>query len=153
MSVPVRMNGVMNEITAVQFSLTLPEGVTLNGIKTDGQHMVSSNKVDGSYNVVCLSLKNSTFSGNGDAALTLELTSDRSFNGGEVMLNKILVVTPDGLKQSNESVSGLLGAGGETGIRSIGADSKANMYDLQGRAIDNANGIYIQDGKKSILMK
>ena len=152
MTVPVRMNGLMDEITAVQFNMTLPEGVILKGIKTDSKHMVSSNKVDGSYSVVCLSLKNSTFSGNGDEALTLELEADKSFNGGEVMLDKILVVTPDGLKQGNDPVVGLLGEG-ETGIRGIGADRNANMYDLQGRAIDNANGIYIQNGKKSILMK
>ena len=151
---PVVLEGMPYEITAVQFSLTLPENIRLEGITTDRSHMVSfREQADGTYKVISLSLSNSTFEGNGEAALTLQLTADSKFNNGEVVLSDGVLVTPDCDKVTQEPVAVLLGEGDQTGIRGIAIDSNADMYDLQGRAIDNANGIYIQNGKKVIQLK
>ena len=152
-SLPVVLEGMPYEITAVQFSLTLPETVELNGITTDKSHMVSyREQADGTYKVICLSLSNSTFQGNGESALTLQLTADSKFNSGEVLLTNAIMVTPDCFKVAQDPVTVRLSEG-QTGIRGIGADNDAEMYDLQGRAIDKANGIYIRNGQKRVIVK
>lgn len=150
---PVLLEGMQNEITAIQFNLSLPENLKLNGITTDNSHMTAfSEQPDGTYKVVCVSLSGKTFVGNGESALTFQLETDSRFNGGLVTLTDGLLVTPDGKKAYNESVILSLGDG-LTGINGIDADDKADMYDLQGRSIDRANGIYIRDGRKLIQAK
>lgn len=155
MEIPVRINGRQSEITAMQFKMTLPEGVNIEAIKSDNNHAVMSNKQeDGSYMVVCLSLSNSTFTGGGEAALTMDLTSKESFTGGIVLLENVKIVTPDCRQKSVESVIGILGdGGGQTGVTIMSTDGNSKMFDLQGRAIEHTNGIYIRDGKKLIQIK
>ena len=153
-SLPLCIYGVQDEITAVQFNITLPAGVSIKSINTDNNHVILSNlQDDGTYAIVCMSMTNSTFSGGGDAALKLELSYDRSFTGGKVKLEGTRIVTPDGRTKNMATVLFPLRAGDETGIYGIGADGQSEMYDLQGRPINNANGIYIRDGKKLIDVK
>ncbi|MBP5347550.1 MAG: dockerin type I repeat-containing protein [Bacteroidaceae bacterium] len=153
MSIPVRLNGMANEVTAIQFDMTLPDGVSVDAIKTDKSHSIITGKQeDGTYNVVCLSLSNSTFAGGGDAALTLELTSDNTFEGGQVILDNAKVVTPDCRQKSLYSLSSNIeNNGGQTFVPGVTDDSEYELYDLQGRSTNNTGKAYILDGK--IMMK
>jgi len=154
MSIPVRIEGMPNEITALQFNLTLPENLSIKEVVTDQDHMIATQKQqDGSYMVICLSMNNATFIGNGNAALELKLVSDKLKAKGDVVLDNIIMVTPDGRKKECGAVTGRLTSGGETGIPDIDADSNYDMYDIQGRTIDRANGIYIRNGKKLMQIK
>ena len=156
MSIPVRIEGLQNEITAAQFSMILPEGISLSGVTTDDNHMVFLQKQeDGTYMIACISLSNSTFSSGDEAALTLDFELSKSFDDAEeVLLNNIILATPDGHKTYIDSVICRISSeGGETGICGIGADSDTEKYDIQGRATDNAYGIYIQNGQKRIQMR
>ena len=154
MSMPVRLDGMINEITAVQFDVTLPEGVRVESVTTDKNHMAVSRMQDnGKLRVVCLSLGNNTFAGNGETAVTLLFAAGEQFNGGSVILDNTKLVTPDGRIKNGEAVEGVMRAGDETGIYGIGAEDQSEMYDLQGRPINNANGIYIREGKKLIDVK
>lgn len=154
MSIPVRIEGMPNEITALQFNLTLPENLSIKEVTTDQDHMIATQKQqDGSYMVICLSMNNATFIGNGNAALELKLVSDKLKANGDVVLDNIIMVAPDGRKKECEAVTGRLTSGGETGIPDIDADSNYDMYDIQGRTIDRANGIYIRNGKKLMQIK
>lgn len=153
MSIPVRLNGMANEVTAIQFDMTLPDGVSVDAIKTDKSHSIITGKQeDGTYNVVCLSLSNSTFAGGGDAALTFELTSDNTFEGGQVILDNAKVVTPDCRQKSLYSLSSNIeNNGGQTFVPGVTDDSEYELYDLQGRSTNNTGKAYILDGK--IMMK
>lgn len=153
MSLPVRLEGVSDEITAIQFDLTLPAGVSMKGISTDKSHSIISNRQDdGSYTVVCLSMSNSTFAGNGDAAVTLELAAEGNAAAGTITLSGAKMVTPDGRQKSVEALSNTLG-GDVTQILGIGAADGVDMYDMQGRKTGNPNGIYIREGKKMLKVK
>lgn len=155
MSVPVRIDGMENEITAIQFNLRLPDGAELKNVITDSEHLVASNKQDdGTYTVVCLSINNRTFSGGGDAALTLELVSDESFCGGQVIMNNAKIVTPNCTQKNLGSIMSNISSGDNlTGVIGITNDNNSLMYDLQGRSIDRANGVFIRDGKKLMQAK
>jgi len=155
MSVPVRIDGMENEITAIQFNLRLPDGAELKNVITDSEHLVASNKQDdGTYTVVCLSINNRTFSGGGDVALTLELVSDESFCGGQVIMNNAKIVAPNCTQRNFGSIISNITSGDNlTGVIGITDDNNSLMYDLQGRSIDRANGVFIRDGKKLMQAK
>lgn len=152
-SLPVSLNGMQNEITAIQFNMDLPDDIVLNGIKTDNTHIAAyQQQADGSYTVVCVSMSNSTFAGNGDAAMSLDLSAGREFDGGQVVLSNASLVTPDCLKATQDQVVFSLDKN-TTGINGIGIDSDSEMFDVLGRVADDTNGIRIQGGQKSIRIK
>lgn len=154
MSLPVRLEGMMDEITAVQFDLTLPEGIRVESAQTDNKHMVMTGKQeDGKLRVVSMSLSNSTFAGNGEAAVTLELVADRDFEGGAIQLDASKMVAPDGRQKDGESMQIMLGDAPTTNVLDIDADGAADLYDLQGRKGDNAAGILIRGGIKVLRAK
>ncbi len=154
-SLSVKMEGLLNEITAVQFNVTLPSGLSLKKFSTSDTHMFASNRQeDGSYTVVCFSLTNSTFVGGGESVFEVEFDLDDSFQSAPVTLNNIKLVTPDCRTKTIESLTiSLSGSGPETGIIGVNDDSEFNLYDLQGRQIDKANGIFIRDNKKMMQAK
>ena len=153
-SLPVQLNGMPNEITAMQFRVALPENISLTGVNTENTHVsIFREQSDGTYIVVCMSLNSSTFTGNGDAALTFQLSAGSRFEGGEITLTDISLVAPDCSKVTQDSLSLQLGDGGTTGVRSSQSDIEGTKYDLQGRIYDKASGIYIQNGEKRIQMK
>ena len=154
-SLSVKMEGLLNEITAVQFNVTLPSGLSLKKFSTSDTHMFASNRQeDGSYTVVCFSLTNSTFVGGGESVFEVEFDLDDSFQSAPVTLNNIKLVTPDCRTKTIDSLMiSLSGSGPETGIIGVNDDSEFNLYDLQGRQIDKANGIFIRDNKKMMQAK
>ena len=151
----VNMEGLLNEITAVQFNVTLPDGVNLKNFSTSDSHVFASNRQeDGSYTVVCFSLTNSTFVGGGEKVFEVEFDLDDSFMNAPVILNNIKLVTPDCRTKSIDHIEiTISGDNPQTGIFGISDDSNSMMYDLQGRQIENANGIFIRNNKKVMKAK
>ena len=154
-SLSVNMEGLLNEITAVQFNVTLPDGVNLKKFSTTDSHVYAANRQDdGSYTVVCFSLTNSTFIGGGETVFEVEFDIDDSFQSAPVVLNNIKLVTPDCRTKSIDNITFTLsGEGIQTGMFGINDESDSRMYDLQGRQIENTNGIFIRNNKKVMKAK
>ena len=150
LTIPVCVEGTLNEITAVQFNATIPDGLRLKKYSTSSTHMVVANKQnDGSYTVVCFSLNNSTFYGGGSAAITLDFDFDDSFTNGSVILKDVKLVTPDCRCKIIDLIDfNIKRDMTPTDINSISIDSNSDMYDLQGRKIESGNGIIIRNNKK-----
>ena len=150
LTIPVCVEGTLNEITAVQFNATIPDGLRLKKYSTGSTHMVVANKQnDGSYTVVCFSLNNSTFYGGGSAAISLDFDFDDSFTNGSVILKDVKLVTPDCRCKIIDLIDlNIKRDMTPTDINSISIDSNSDMYDLQGRKIESGNGIIIRNNKK-----
>ena len=96
-----------DEITLVQFDLSLPAGLTLK--QTDGdydidiagrttwrKHSLDANtQADGTIRFLLASSSNTVLSGNSGAIITMTLVANNSFAGGNIRLENILMVTPD----------------------------------------------------------
>lgn len=101
-------NGI--EVTAMQFNVTLPEGVTLCTMKNEdnetvpaimltdrkkSSHSLSSNRQEnGSYTVVILSMKNQAFSGINGALVDMKLSVATTVSTGsyDVAIRDIVIV-------------------------------------------------------------
>jgi hypothetical protein len=152
-TIPITLNGFKDEITAFQFDLTLPDNLAVNRVATDESHLVAYGvQSDGTYKVVCLSLNSSTFTGNGDAAIMLNLTAGSGFDGGQVILDDAQLVTPNCSKTGQEPVSLMLSGSDVTGVGLILSSPDNKKYDVLGRET-NDNQLYIQDGKKILDIK
>ncbi|MBQ7443879.1 MAG: dockerin type I repeat-containing protein [Bacteroidaceae bacterium] len=95
-----------DEITLVQFDMTLPAGLALK--TTDGdfdydiagrttwrKHSLDANRLpDGSIRFLLASNSNATLTGTEGAIITMTLVADASFTGGTITLDNILMVTP-----------------------------------------------------------
>ena len=155
MSLPLNVEGTADEITAMQFKLLLPDNLSLKKITTDNNHLVMSNKKnDGSYTVVCFSLDNSSFAGNGNAAMVLDFASDGQFDGGVVSVENAQLVSPDLRSKSIGEVKAMLtNSGDQTRISDIESDGESGLFDMQGRSLSQPDGIYIRGGIKQIDFK
>ncbi len=155
MSLPLNVEGTADEITAMQFKLLLPDNLSLKRISTDNNHLVMSNKKDdGSYTVVCFSLDNSSFAGNGNAAMVLDFASDGQFDGGVVSVENAQLVSPDLRSKSIGMVKAMLtNSGDQTRIPDIESDGESGLFDMQGRSLSQPDGIYIRGGIKQIDSK
>ena len=136
----------------MQFKLLLPENLSFKKITTDNTHLLMSNKKnDGSYTVVCFSLDNSSFAGNGNAAMVLDFASDGQFDGGVVSVENAQLVSPDLRSKSIGEVKAMLtNSGDQTRISDIESDGESGLFDMQGRSLSQPDGIYIRGGIKQI---
>ena len=103
----ISLSNPQDEITLVQFDLRLPKGLTIK--KVDGdydidiagrttwkKHSLDANaQSDGSIRFLLASSSNTVLSGASGAIITVTLVADGSFSGGDIMLENILMVTPD----------------------------------------------------------
>ena len=100
-TIPIEMNNVDN-ITAFQFEVVLPEGITWSSCKLAGReedHVLSAKKqASGIYVVTALSMGDENFSGNSGAVATLTLNVDEKQVPGLYRLNvrNIELTTEDG---------------------------------------------------------
>ena len=105
-SVPLYMNN-KDEITGVQFDMTLPTGVTLDGKvtvnTTDGRatsvsHSVTSSLNNGKVRVICYSMSSEAFSGESGAIFNIPLKVDESLAEGtyNVKFDDIVLSETDG---------------------------------------------------------
>lgn len=116
--IPVRMNNTA-AITAFQFTLTLPEGITIarndkgkNLIALDedckaDSHTISSNVLpDGSVTVACLSLESEPFYGNDGVVvnITVDIPADMADGDYAVILKNIEMTSPNNAKYNVDRV-------------------------------------------------
>lgn len=94
------------QITLVQFDLRLPSGLSLKmedgdyvvdiaGRTTWKKHSLNANaQADGSIRFLLASSSNAALTGTSGAIITMTVMAGSSFNGGDVNLENILMVTP-----------------------------------------------------------
>ena len=101
----VDMNNPDTQVTLVQFDLRLPSGlsiaaedsellVDIAGRTTWKKHSLSTNVVNGATRFLLASNNNSIISGTSGAIISITLTAASNFNGGNIKLEKQLIVTP-----------------------------------------------------------
>ena len=96
-----------DEITLVQFDLSLPRGLSLKqtggeydfdiaGRTTWRKHSLDANaQTDGTIRFLLASSSNAVLSGTEGAIIKMTLVADNSYDNGDIMLKNILLVTPD----------------------------------------------------------
>ena len=102
----IDLTNPQDEITLVQFDLRLPSGLSIK--KVDGdydidlarttwkKHSLDANEqADGSIRFLLASSSNATLSGTEGAIIKVTLVANSSFDGGDIKLENILMVTPD----------------------------------------------------------
>lgn len=134
-----------DEITLVQFDLSLPSGLTLKqnedgynidiaGRTTWDRHWLDANATNGVIRLLLASANNAILSGTEGAVIKMAVKTDDSFNSGTVTLDNILLVTPieKGIKPSAISF-----AIDPIGVNVISADSSDRnaIYNLSGQRV------------------
>ena len=96
---PVSMENE-EEITAFQFDVEIPQGVTLTdvqlGKRSSDSHTVDfSKQADGSYRVIAVSLQKAPFNGNEGELVNLMLSAENDIEGGDynISINNIVLTT------------------------------------------------------------
>ena len=101
----INLTNVSDDITLVQFDLRLPSGLTLKqtggeydidiaGRTTWRKHSLDANATNGIIRFLLASSSNATLEGTSGAIITMTITADDSFTGGDIQLENILMVTP-----------------------------------------------------------
>ena len=117
-TLPISMNN-KDEITAFQFDVVIPQGITLTdvqlGTRKSDSHTVEFIKQTGSngvyrYRVVGVSLQSAPFSGNEGELVNLVLTADWSIQKGEysIYIEDIVLTLPSGEKYYPDDISATL---------------------------------------------
>ena len=102
----IDLNNPNDQITLVQFDLRLPNGLTI--AKENGEyvydiagrtswrnHSLNVNDTgDGSVRFLMASSSNAVISGTSGAVISIRLSASATFNGGDIKLEKTLLVTP-----------------------------------------------------------
>ena len=107
----INLNNPSDQITLVQFDMSLPEGLSI--VKADGdfavdiagrtkKHTLECSEVSGGYRFLLFSTSNAVLSGTSGAIISVTLKAASSFNGGDVRLENILLVTPDQVETKPE---------------------------------------------------
>lgn len=148
----IGLNNV-NDYTAFQMTVTLPEGASISDIVLDegrcGKHVASVSQLnDRQYLVTAYSLSNKRL--NGSAGKLFSLHTERL--NGEATISDAIFATPEAIPCLLEGTAVL---GTATGIDGIdGQQTSNNVYDLQGRRVANnlsTKGVYIVNGKKVVI--
>lgn len=147
---------------AVQFELTLPEGVTVASVsKTDrsSKLTVRSNVKDNGHVKVMLADmgKAVTITGNSGPIcdITLE-ASDNTFQSGQVTIDGIQLINLDNLPFTTDAIT--IAVSNATGIEiaTVSEQMKGSIYNLQGVKVATSQeglskGVYILNGKKFVI--
>lgn len=101
----INLTNASDDITLVQFDLRLPNGLSLKqiggeydidiaGRTTWRKHSLDANATNGIVRFLLASSSNATLEGTDGAIITMTITADNSFTGGDIQLENILLVTP-----------------------------------------------------------
>ena len=102
----VDVNNSDMEVTMVEFYMLLPQGlsvpveddlfeVDIAGRTTLRKHSIEASMSDGLIHVLLYSSKNYTLEGTNGAAISVKLTADATFTGGDITFVKQLITAPD----------------------------------------------------------
>ena len=97
----INLTNPNDEITLVQFDLRLPDGlawegdVDIPGRTTWRKHSLEANATGGIIRFLLASSSNATLSGTEGGIITITVTADKDFSGGDIKLENILMVSPD----------------------------------------------------------
>ena len=102
----IDLNNPDDEITLVQFDLSLPTGlsiaaengelaVDIAGRTTWKKHSLSTNQLNGVTRFLLSSQTNATLSGSSGAIISVKIVAASGFNGGDIKLQEQLLVTPN----------------------------------------------------------
>ena len=97
----INLTNPSDEITLVQFDLRLPDGlawegdVDIPGRTTWRKHSLEANATGGIIRFLLASNSNATLSGTEGGIITITVTADKDFSGGDIKLENILMVSPD----------------------------------------------------------
>jgi len=142
---PIEMNNV-NEISAVQFDLYLPEGMLLStdeygdyqielGDRTTARrHSVSSRVMsDGALRVVVSSTQNATFTGNSGTLLSLVLFPQTTMEAGDydVELKNIVLTDPQATRYAAVDMKSVITVSAYT-MGDVNNDTHIDVADLTG---------------------
>lgn len=104
-----------NEITAFQFDVEVPQGITLTGVqlgnRKSSSHTVDfSKQADGCYRVVGTSLQSTPFSGNEGELVSLILSTDGTVKKGDysIGIKDIVLTSPSKVKYYPVDASAML---------------------------------------------
>ena len=102
----INLTNPNDEITLVQFDLSLPNGLSVK--QTGGEyvydiadrttwrkHSLEANATGGIIRFLLASNSNATLSGTEGGIITITVTADKDFSGGDIKLENILMVSPD----------------------------------------------------------
>ena len=133
--------------TAFQMDLTIPAGyvlesVSLTDIAKDSHTLAYNMLADGRCRVVVCSMNNEALPGAWDEVISLNL---RGKGNAQVNIDRAVFVTIDG--ERHELMMNPTSIAQISNLKS----QASNLYDLQGRKVENiSKGILIENGKKTI---
>ena len=119
----INMDNANEEITLVQFDVTLPEGVTLTstsqgynvsmaGRTNERSHALHVSKLaNGSFRVLLSSNSNTPVTGSSGAIVQLTLKAAETFSGGQVTVSNILMVSPNEQEAVQASFTQVINSG------------------------------------------
>lgn len=102
----IDLNNPDTQVTLVQFDLRLPTGLSIAieegelavdipaGRTTWKKHSLSTSSVNGATRFLLSSSTNAVITGTSGAIISVTLTADNTFNGGDITLEEQLIVTP-----------------------------------------------------------
>ena len=153
-----------DEVTLVQFDLHLPAGLSIKKSGSDldfdmagrtswRKHTLDANEVDGAYRFLLYSSGNTLIEGASGAIIKVNIVADESFNGGNIVLDNILLVDPNEKETKPASYEYEIGSG--SGISTVMMDAsgkKDRIYNLSGQKLTAPQkGINIIGGKKVVV--
>ena len=152
-----------DEVTLVQFDLHLPEGLSIkkNGSDLDfdmadrtswRKHTLDANEVDGAYRFLLYSSSNTLIEGTEGAIIKVTVVADASFTGGKIVIDNILLVSPDEQETKPDAYEYVLPD--PSGISTIlmDRDKNAPVYNLRGQRLSAPQkGINIVGGRKVVV--
>ena len=157
----VDLNNPNDEFTLVQFDLRLPDGLSVKQINGDfdidmcdrttwRRHSLEANSTDGIIRFLLSSSSNTVITGSEGGIIKMTIVADEHYNGGTIVLEKILLVSPDEKEVKPDDVEIML----ITGITHIVSNNidNASIYSLTGQKMSSLKkGINIVGGKKIMI--
>ena len=148
-----------DEITLVQFDLRLPTGLSLKKIGSDydidmcnrtnwRKHSLDANETDGIIRFLLASSSNTVIDGTEGAIIKMTLVADNSYQGGEIRLENILLVSPDEKEIKPADISTV----GIADVMAEKIEKGTKIYSLSGQRLTAPRkGINIVGGKKVLV--
>jgi len=145
-----------DEITLVQFDLRLPAGLSLKQTGGDykydmcdrttwRKHSLDVNATEGIIRFLLASSSNTVIDGTEGAIIKMTLVADNNYQGGEIRLENILLVSPDEKEIKPADISTL----GIADVMAEKIEKGTKIYSLSGQRLTAPRkGINIVGGKK-----